>query len=88
MNVEIGTEAAQFPEKEYINRISVAVWRLSFYHPIHPQRGLILSIHKKPTSPTSEIILLPASLSFNWCLHKYKFILNLDAFFYQQIESQ
>ncbi len=29
MNVEIGTEAAQFPEKEYINGIFVAVrrWR-------------------------------------------------------------
>ncbi len=26
MNVEIGTEAAQFPEKEYINGIFVAVW--------------------------------------------------------------
>ncbi len=25
MNVEIGTEAAQFPEKEYINVIAVAV---------------------------------------------------------------
>jgi hypothetical protein len=25
MNVEIGAEAAQFPEKEYINGISVAV---------------------------------------------------------------
>ncbi len=25
MNVEIGAEAAQFPEKEYINAISVAV---------------------------------------------------------------
>ncbi len=28
MNVEIGAEAAQFPEKEYINGIAVAVWVL------------------------------------------------------------
>ncbi len=28
MNVEIVTEAAQFPEKEYINGIFVAVWGL------------------------------------------------------------
>jgi hypothetical protein len=27
MNVEIGTEAAQFPEKEYITGIFFAVWR-------------------------------------------------------------
>jgi hypothetical protein len=26
MNVEIGAEAAQFPEKKYINGIAVAVW--------------------------------------------------------------
>jgi hypothetical protein len=26
MNVEIGAEAALFPEKEYISRIFVAVW--------------------------------------------------------------
>jgi hypothetical protein len=26
MNVEIGTEAAKFPEKEYITGIFVAVW--------------------------------------------------------------
>jgi hypothetical protein len=28
MNVEIGTEVAQFPEKEYINGIFVAVWMM------------------------------------------------------------
>jgi hypothetical protein len=27
MNVEIGNEAAQFPEKEYINGIIVAVYK-------------------------------------------------------------
>jgi hypothetical protein len=26
MNVDIGTEEAQFPEKEYMNGIFVAVW--------------------------------------------------------------
>jgi hypothetical protein len=31
MNVEIGAEAAQFPEKEYINGIAVAV--CSYFHP-------------------------------------------------------
>jgi hypothetical protein len=29
MNVEIGTEAAQFPEKEYINGIFVAVYSMN-----------------------------------------------------------
>jgi hypothetical protein len=28
MNVEIGAEAAQFPEKEYINGIAVAVQKV------------------------------------------------------------
>ncbi len=35
MNVEIGTEAAQFPEKEYINGIFDAVFptkRLDIFH--------------------------------------------------------
>jgi hypothetical protein len=31
MNVEIGTEAAQFPEKEYINGIFVAVYHEKLY---------------------------------------------------------
>ncbi len=30
MNVEIGTEAAQFPKKEYINGIYVAVYNSSW----------------------------------------------------------
>ncbi len=32
INVEIGTEAAQFSEKEYINGIAVAVWMLQPSH--------------------------------------------------------
>jgi hypothetical protein len=31
MNVEIGAEAAQFPEKEYINGIAIAVQILSTF---------------------------------------------------------
>jgi hypothetical protein len=31
MNVEIGAEAAQFPEKEYINGIAFAVWLLRLF---------------------------------------------------------
>jgi hypothetical protein len=31
MNVEIGTEASQFPEKEYINGIFVAVYNYSHW---------------------------------------------------------
>jgi hypothetical protein len=30
MNVEIGAEAAQFPEKEYINGIAIAVYKRQF----------------------------------------------------------
>jgi hypothetical protein len=38
MNVEIGTEAAQFPEKEYINEIFVAVHTLLAYFGRLPER--------------------------------------------------
>jgi hypothetical protein len=34
MNVEIGTEAAQFPEKEYINEIFVSVYLQKIKDPI------------------------------------------------------
>jgi hypothetical protein len=38
MNVEIGAEAALFPEKEYINGIAVAVNQLSSQLLCHVQR--------------------------------------------------
>jgi hypothetical protein len=37
MNVEIGAEAAQFPEKEYINGIAVAVYG-TFYRIVAVQK--------------------------------------------------
>ncbi len=36
VNVEIGTETAQFPEKEYINGIFVAVWGVDQGGAQHP----------------------------------------------------
>jgi hypothetical protein len=41
MNVETGNEAVQFPEKEYINGIAVAVWFTSFlaaWYMLYPER--------------------------------------------------
>ncbi len=47
MNVEIGTEAAQFPEKEYVNGIFVAVY--------------IKTLHLKQ-SPKTETGCLPGTI--------------------------
>jgi hypothetical protein len=35
MNVEVGAEAAKFPEKEYINGIAVAVQSTVYYPASH-----------------------------------------------------
>jgi hypothetical protein len=54
MNVEIGTEAAQFPEKEYINVIFLAVRHLDKKKPLQEEQAtphnrvlLIISSDKK-----------------------------------------
>jgi hypothetical protein len=39
MNVEIRTEAAQFPEKEYISGIFLAVWEIRGYIGQHKKTG-------------------------------------------------
>ncbi len=64
MNVESGAEAAQFPEKEFINGIFVAVchdipyrchgrellnWKLLAI-PVVASAGLLLNVHKTLTS--------------------------------------
>jgi hypothetical protein len=46
MNVEIGTEAAQFPEKEYIKGIFVAVWVTALY--FHTQPMLLRLLFEQP----------------------------------------
>ncbi len=51
MTVEIGTEATQFPEKEYINEIFLAVWMVLFgisYEIMRKQNKLNLQ-RNKPT---------------------------------------
>jgi hypothetical protein len=46
MNVKIGTEAAQFPEKEYINGISVAVRNFVVAH-LHFSEHFTLCLYLK-----------------------------------------
>ncbi len=49
MNVEIGAEAAQFPEKEYINGIAVAVrsvpLTLTYYLYVTKMNNRLLYMH-------------------------------------------
>jgi hypothetical protein len=52
MNVEIGTKAAQFPEKEYINGIFVAVHAMSTLS----QQQAIFDLLSTFTRPISALI--------------------------------
>jgi hypothetical protein len=45
MNVEIGTEAAQFPEKEYINGIFLAVYNVLLICAPHSLYVVLLYIY-------------------------------------------
>jgi hypothetical protein len=59
MNVEIGTEAAQFPEKEYINGIFVAVRSDALTTPpdlIHSKIWFLRAAVKKQYSRPKEKI--------------------------------
>ena len=48
MNVEIGAEAAQFPEKEYINGIAVAVY-MNIVLYMHIQSTIFAQVQIKQT---------------------------------------
>jgi hypothetical protein len=48
MNVEIGAEAALFPEKEYRNGIAVAVHHLSMNPPVHVRLSLVNQFSLNP----------------------------------------
>jgi hypothetical protein len=50
MNVEIGTEAVQFPEKEFINGIFVAVW-----HP-KPHINSVMTVIPACSAETTNFI--------------------------------
>ncbi len=57
MNVEIGAEAALFPEKEYIKGIFVAVWNSFSLHvlPLHSASPRLTPTHFiHPYSPFNE----------------------------------
>ncbi len=54
MNVEIGTEVALFPEKEYINGIFFAVWNKNTPILIPLLPSLLLHIEKKDQERVRE----------------------------------
>jgi hypothetical protein len=78
MNVETGTEAAQFPDKEYINGIFVAVYSDDDLHTVSPMPraiGFCITLHSSwHLSTTSMCIANVLKCSF---LHNILSILSL-----------
>jgi hypothetical protein len=72
MNVEIGAEAAQFPEQEYVNGIAVAV---------QGQRCLLMmpcvrlgtTLEDKSFLFSSGIVASPRQVYYCWLFLKYTF---------------
>jgi hypothetical protein len=65
MNVEIGAEAALFPEKEYINGIAVAVFLLLLFFTRPCKKGLLDPSGDLLQSPMPKISGLPG-VRFLW----------------------
>ncbi len=74
MNVEIGAEAALFPEKEYINGIAVAVWRTA------PEQNILRigTYHLPPSQPSLFLIGLSFKIG---SIKTPNPVLRLDYFF-------
>ncbi len=75
MNVETGTEAAQFLEKEYINGIFVLVQRLKYkcFLPKATVDGsLQLCISAKATSTASPCTLIKNKIKFSSYIRKFR----------------
>jgi hypothetical protein len=64
MNVESWTEAAQFPEKEYINGIFVAVHCLGYCNIVAVVRKIGFRFNFRPQVPYGESLPRTRSLSF------------------------
>jgi hypothetical protein len=62
MNVEIGAEAAQFPEKEYINGIAVHWSTQTLLGSIVRLKASILSLHGSRVNLHGSIVRLQASI--------------------------
>ncbi len=55
MNVEIGAEAAQFPEKVYINGIAVAVRIIAARYGEEEQQGKCFNAGSQPICPLNDL---------------------------------
>jgi hypothetical protein len=62
MNVEIGTEAVHLPEKEYINRIFLAVWISRSLFPFPQGKAFTMLARQRFAAPyrTGQCTLSPA----------------------------
>jgi hypothetical protein len=75
MNVEIGTEAAQFLEKEYINGIFVLVQPVKykcFLPKVTVDGSLQLCISGKAASTASPCTLIKKKIKFSSYLRKFR----------------
>ncbi len=79
MNVEIGAEAALFPEKEYINVIAVAVWftcmelereRSAYTKKHYCQTWDILGGYYKPDEAKTTAAMRPSAI-FNQLIDEF-----------------